>query len=357
MNIRKIIREELEIEFINERLEWSTIKNQIMKAIKPINGDINQIKKVIVKFLKKGVLPIIILISLSHFFSEKESNSILKEVIKEYDDGYDIINNEIEQAKSIVFRKINNYKNKEQIIKRLDDIDIVISDINNNPSFNGEDLVTAANFLLDENSKDVCIVVDINFILTAHKQSLIETISHEMLHYVDYLIGGWSIKNEDIINNSIDSKIFNEDYAASKLFKIIFNEDYNYLFDKSKNDTKKLNKLQNIHQNLKRAVKEDMLNNINYYSSPKEMYVRVNLLRNFMKSKGVISKIDDKLKPEHFDEVIKIINISGYGGIDNASKKIPMVSDYVRLLFLLDFNSNSINKIVYHKFYGDKNMS
>jgi regulator of RNase E activity RraB len=116
-------------DFINEELDWSNIKRQIIKAIGPFNGNFKEMKEIVIKLLKRGILPVIILSSLSYYLSEDDSKSLVKQAIEEYDDGYGVIRNEIDQSKLIVFNKIKSYKNKDLIIKKLNEIDIVVGDI------------------------------------------------------------------------------------------------------------------------------------------------------------------------------------------------------------------------------------
>ena len=232
-------------EFINEEIDWSNIKRHVIKALDPFHGNLKEMKKIISKLLKNGVLPIILMACLSYYFSESESKSLLKEVMAEYDDGYGIINKEISSAKSIVFNKINNYKNRDRIIKKLNEIEIRVGRL--------DEYNALAQFVYNIKTKEVCILVDEEHILTSDKKSIIESIAHEMLHYVDYLIGTWSVKNSEILNNSIDTKVkTNRKYATDKLFKIIYNVDYNELSDNLKGE--KLEKLQNIHNEIENCL-------------------------------------------------------------------------------------------------------
>ena len=354
-NIRRILREETIVklnkqnviknndEFINEDLDWNNIKTKILKTLETFKGDIKEVKRVVKDLLRKGVLPLIIVGFLGYYFSESESNSILKEVMEEHDDGYDIINKEINDAKSIVFKKISTYKDKDIIIKKLNDIEIIVSDLDNYNSL--------AQFTINKETKEVCILIDKKHILTSNKKDIIESLTHEMLHYVDYMIGFWSLNNKEITNNSVDVRVKSDKkYATDKIFYILYNHNYESLVNNPHFDKQRVNKMKSIYKDIEKNLLIDMLNDYNYYTSTEEIFVRVNLLRNFMISKGIIKDFNENLTREHFKMAIDKLDRK------NGKLKSTM-KDYLRILFLIDFDSDSINKIVKLNVKNDSNLT
>ena len=117
------------------------------------------------------------------------------------------------------------------------------------------------------------------------------TLTHELLHYADHLNGRngnlWSEDNIDL--NIIDKKISDPKYFTRKVFHVFT---LNYV----ENIDKKLVEKESYRELMKYIKKDcDNFNSLkDYYESPEELFVRINLLKLKMFDYGVIKQEDFK---------------------------------------------------------------
>jgi len=163
------------------------------------------------------------------------------------------------------------------------------------------------------------------------------TLTHELLHYVDLLKGNgddifWSMNFN--VNCIIDTNISSYDNSFEKLFYIFTNNKY------TKNIGEKMK--DNINYiNVTNFLRIDILSyntKRDYYISPKEIFVRVNLLKIKMFELGLITKKDLKdLKSGINKENIKCLI---------ANSRIEDHDDHSVMYFIdwgYEYNNNNKN--------------
>ena len=69
-----------------------------------------------------------------------------------------------------------------------------------------------------------------------------------------------------------------------------------------------------------------------------------------MKSNGIIKDFNEKLTPEHFNTAIEKL-------FRKNDKIISNMNDYLIILFLIDFDSESVNKIVKSNIKTNTNLA
>ncbi len=132
------------------------------------------------------------------------------------------------------------------------------------------------NYLLDVPSGDNFIIIQRS---SMNRSDIASSISHEIYHYLDKLIGvdvDYSQKSN--LSKFIDKRIVDKNSAIKKLSIILFGE----LPSKET-----MNLLEDIHK--------DVLINKDYFSEDEEIFARYKTLKDDMVSKHILSDINDKI--------------------------------------------------------------
>lgn len=157
--------------------------------------------------------------------------------------------------------------------------------------------------------------VDKFIVLNKYSKNLEQTLTHELLHYVDYLRGDtynkWSISN-------IGDKMLNTTDSFGRMFYITTQREYDKSFEKLKNDKNYQKDYVELEGMINKNI-ETFESNRDYYTSPEEMFVRVNLLKIKMFEYGIITigdfgKLEKGLSRDNIHSFInhKTENISEY---------------------------------------------
>lgn len=136
-----------------------------------------------------------------------------------------------------------------------------------------------------------------------NKPNISSTITHEIYHYLDKLIGDENVSysEEAELNKFADIKVNNKEYAIKKLSALLFGK-----FPDNK-DSDLMNVLEDVYRDIKNDKK--------YYTSSSEIFARYEALKYDMIKAKIIFDINDEITIEKLSKFI--IQCSTEEKIDN----------------------------------------
>ena len=265
------------------------------------------------KWLLRGVLPAIIVYRLIQYgYSKHESEAKVKDAIEHYVDATDIFKKQIEYARKIVLDKVSKFHN-DSINNKIKTIPIRIGETQKEAN---------AHFIHNEDGLS-CIVINKDRTAFLPPSILKHTIAHELFHYVDYLLGNWSTINEKTIQLIVDKDGLTEEVLIKRLSLLLLKKMPSEIRDKGTMDAIK-------------ELSEKVYDNLDYYTSNTEVYVRFNNLRRYMFENGLIKNINSDITRE---SLIKLVEKR------DLYKEVDENQDVITLLMVMNFDLEAMNKI------------
>ncbi len=174
------------------------------------------------------------------------------------------------------------------------------------------------NIFLDVPSKDNYIILQRS---SLYKEYISETISHEIYHYFDKLLGNEDKYSEEIkLNKYTDPNVGDKKYAISKIENIIGTP-------KKREDDKEYYVILNELYRL-------LISEKNYYTKNSEIFARYKTLKDDMVKMGVIKNINSKVS---IDEIMLLLKKY------NSSQRLDILS----YLFYLDLSKiEDLDKVI-----------
>jgi len=292
-------------ELINEELSWS---NKILYGLFVISMMINMYGR----FSKKGMTSLLKDIKDPSCRPSGDYYKAIEEIRKESIQ-------EIESSPNIEESK------KKEIVDSLRKIPFFIVDTKDYKGYDNSNAVyvclkpvrttTVAGFIrIDDRDSDS----PTNFILVDRERfkekQVVRTISHEIYHYIDRLLGkgytDWSQINE--ITNIVNVDISDQDLKK----RIVY--------------------LSGGENNLVDIIYDGIQENKEYLTRPSELFVRYHNLKKYLVEEGQMSSVHDKITENHLNYIIS----KGY---------VNLVKDDYDFAFILPFlnvNIDGMNKII-----------
>jgi hypothetical protein len=278
-----------------------------------INEELNIDSEAINKWIWRGILPAVIVYRLVQYgYQKDQAEKKVKYAIEHFVDASQIFRKEIEYARNVAINKAIKF-NDPNIIECIKNIPIRIGEAQEN---------ALAQF--EEFNGVVCIVINKDLLTKLNNiNELKNTLTHELFHYVDFLTGNWSKINANTINLIIDKENLTKEKLFNKLVLILLKKNPDEIRDQGTYDAL-------------REVSDRVYNEIDYYTSPKEMYARFQNLRQFMFKKGYLDSINSDITKE---SLIKLLEDR------SLYKEIEGDKDIIPLLMIIKFNTSDLNKI------------
>lgn len=151
------------------------------------------------------------------------------------------------------------------------------------------------NILLDVPSKDNFIIIERSAL---NSKIAAETISHEIYHYFDKLLGSNDVKYSNNINldKFTDKKVSDYKYSIGKIEAFIG----------SPPDSSNINRYKLLLDEIYKQIKSDK----EYYTNPNEMFSRYKTLKDDMIRLGIIKDINSKVTIEEIATLFDKYSVS-----------------------------------------------
>jgi hypothetical protein len=238
------------------------------------------------------------------YYTVNKFDNLLKEEFV-YDDDFSYL---LSEAKCIVSYRIllsDKFKNKAHLIESIDKIKVL--PIDNVTYYTETESSGAYVSLLKGDSNINLILVDVNL----SKVNLLQTIIHELYHYVDKECGKnklyWSQINN--IKNLYDINLSNKEYLRYKISRLIDAE---------------------IDSELTDVILDHSWNNKEYFLKETEMFVRLQNFRIWLIDIGELEE-DESITDYHYRIMLE------YGILNLLTDK----NDFALILFYLDITKLS----------------
>lgn len=276
------------------------------------------------KWLLRGVLPILIVYKLMQFgYAKHEAEAKIRNAIEHFVDASQIFKKEIDAARRAAIDKVGKFN------------DATMKDKINNLPIRIGTTVKEANASFGSTRDGVaCIILNKDALSSLNSKQLQNTITHEFFHYVDFLIGNdgqeWSKVNEKTIELIINRSKLSKEDLFDRISLLMLKKHSNKIKDKG------------TYETLYYFV-DEVYYNIEYYTSPDEVYARFQNLREFMFKKGYIDNINAYITKESLTKLL---------GDNKLLEEIDANKDIIPLLMIIKFNTDDLNKIAQ---IGNKN--
>lgn len=288
--------------------------------------------------LSKGVLPALIVLQLSKMIGSERAIGTVADVIENYD-GVSLYNKEVTIAKNIAKEKCKKFPNKDFLIKKIDEIPVRMGEIKSKIGTTGAQFQSnGIESVILLNSKESLRLVNDNKEIAS--KNITNALSHEYMHYIDNLLAkeklsDWSQENKDVLLDIIDKDVNKEKIMDRLAFWM-----WGTTIDKIKSMLDKKD-IKDIYNEIDETA-DFIIKNKSYLTSPEEIFVRIQGLRNYMSEIGILKNINSEISEDNLNELIDYHKNNDKTSLIQFEKR-----DVLYLLSLIKIKglSTKINKI------------